>query len=72
MCQSAPIASLASIPLTSYLAQLNSTSTSLDIHPSRAPPDALDVSAYPQQASLALALDSVVGEVIWLGVPGPS
>ncbi|KAJ5155430.1 hypothetical protein N7492_008233 [Penicillium capsulatum] len=68
MCQSLPLASLASIPLTSCLANPNPTLR--DIH-LRAPPDALDVPADTLLTSTAI-FDFTVDEVIWLGVPGPS
>lgn len=71
MCLSAPPSSLASTPLTSnYLVNLNPIL--LNIHTPRAPPDLLDVSEYPSLTPSALAFDSAVGEVTWLGVPGPS
>lgn len=68
MCQSAPLVSLASISLTSYLANLNPTL--LDTH-LRAPPDTLGVSV-DTPLTPTLAFDFAVSEVIWLGVPGPS
>lgn len=70
MCLSAPASSLVSTSLTSYLVNLNPIL--LNVHTPRAPPDLLDVSEYPFLTPSALAFDSAVGEVTWLGVPGPS
>ncbi|KAJ5104017.1 hypothetical protein N7532_004546 [Penicillium argentinense] len=69
MCLSAP-SSLASISLTNYLVNFNLVSPDLDF--SDALPDVFDVTEYPFLCSFALDFDSAVGEVIWLGVPGPS
>lgn len=70
MCLSAPPSSLASISSTSYLVNLHPIPET--VHIPRAPPKVLDVSEYPFLTPSALAFDSAVGEVIWLGVPGPS
>ncbi|KAJ5167868.1 uncharacterized protein N7482_003462 [Penicillium canariense] len=69
MCLSA-LPSLASTSLTSYLANLHLLTSQHYDH--RAPPNALAVTEYPQLTPSALAFHSAVGEVIWLGVPGPS
>ncbi|KAJ6005053.1 hypothetical protein N7540_012852 [Penicillium herquei] len=65
---SAPKSS-SSISLTSYLASLNPVA--LD-PPLRAPPDFLAVSPSFEHIPATLSLDFAVGEVIWVGVPGPS
>lgn len=70
MCLSAPPSLLASTSLTSYLVNLNPIFQT--VHTPRAPPDVINVSEYPFLTPSALAFDSAVGEVIWLGVPGPS
>lgn len=70
MYLSAPPSSLSTISLTSYLVNLNPILP--NVHTPRAPPEALDVFEYPFVAPSALAFDPVVGEVTWLGVPGPS
>lgn len=69
MCLSAP-SSLASTSLTNLLVNLNPFAPDFNIP--RAPPKVLDVSAYPHLSHYALAFDPAVGEVVWLGVPGPS
>lgn len=69
MCLSAPPFSLLTL-LTSDLAHLNPIPQTS--HLPRVSPDPIEVSEYPFLAQSALAFDFAVGEVIWLGVPGPS
>lgn len=67
---SAPSSSLVSPSLTSSLANLPLITS--EISSDRIPTNDLTVTAYPQLTLSALAFDFAVGEVIWLGVPGPS
>lgn len=69
MCLSAP-ALISPASLTTLLVNLNPIAPDFDI--SRPSPSFSDVSAYPHASSSALAPDFAVGEVVWLGVPGPS
>lgn len=71
MCLSAPPSSLVSTSLTSFhLANLPLLTS--EISNDHTPTNILAVTAYPQLNPSALAVDFTVGEVIWLGVPGPS
>ncbi|KAJ6115748.1 hypothetical protein N7523_006165 [Penicillium sp. IBT 18751x] len=68
MCLSALSLSSSTL-LTSDLANLNPIpQTSL----SRASSDLCEVTDFPIVSSSALAFDFAIGEVIWLGVSGPS
>jgi hypothetical protein len=69
MCLSAPY-SFPSISSANSLVISNPVAPDLNI--SLAPPDVSDVPAYPQLFKSALAFDFAAGEVVWLGVPGPS
>jgi hypothetical protein len=69
MCLSVPY-SLPLISSANSLVILNPIAP--DSKSSFAPPDLLDVPAYPHSSNSALAFDFAVGEVVWLGVPGPS
>lgn len=70
MCLSAPPSSLFSTYLTNFLVHLPLIAS--EIYSDRTPTNDLAVTAYPQLTPSALAFDFAVGEVIWLGVPGPS
>lgn len=70
MCLSAPPSSLVSTSLTSFLANLPLITP--ETYHDHIPTNAFAVTEYPQLTPSALAFDFAVGEVIWLGVPGPS
>ena len=70
MCLSVPPSSLPLTSLTNYLVSLNSIS--LNCFSPQAAPDALSVAAYSELNHSTLAFDPAFGEVIWVGVPGPS
>ncbi|CEJ56508.1 hypothetical protein PMG11_02712 [Penicillium brasilianum] len=70
MCLSAPPSSLVSTSLANFLVNLPLITS--EIHSDRTPTKALTVTAYPLPTPSTLAFDFAVGEVIWLGVPGPS